>query len=188
MESRCVLKVLGNDRRQAPPKESNAPGEIHPVLSDLRTACAREWMIVSFPRITVRTTVATALRLLLEHPLPALPVCEGERLAGLVDERALLRLTPSEATTLSIYEIRSMLDKITVREVVMPPSGLVAPETPLDEVASLMVREGADVIPVVDTDRLLGLLAWTSVLRAVLGDLPRHCPTTSVRRSPRWPY
>ena len=72
----------------------------------LATAYVREWMIGSPPVITPRTTIATALRLLREHTLPALPVCEAGRLRGLVSERALLRLTPSEVTTLDVYELR----------------------------------------------------------------------------------
>ena len=73
------------------------------MRSDFVTTPVRDRMIPSPPTVTPHTTIGTALRLLREHHLPALPVCEGGRIRGVVDERSLLRLTPSEATTLDVY-------------------------------------------------------------------------------------
>jgi CBS domain-containing protein len=63
---------------------------------DLAATHVYDWMIASPPVITPLTSVSTALRLLREHALPALPACEDGRVRGLVAETALLRLTPSE--------------------------------------------------------------------------------------------
>jgi acetoin utilization protein AcuB len=139
------------------------------VIVDFGSGRVREWTVGS-PVITPRTTISTALRLLREHSLPALPVWEEGRLAGLVDEKALLRLTPSEATTLDVYELREVLDKMTVARVITPARGAVTPDTPLDEAATLMLRNTAEVLPVVETGRLVGLLTRASLLRAAVGD------------------
>ncbi len=131
---------------------------------DLGSARISDRMITSVPVITPKTTIATALRLLREHGAPALPVSEGARFLGLVDERALLRLTPSEATTLDIYELRDVLDRMTVARVVTPVRATVTPDAGVDEATVLMLQEGAGVIPVVDGGRFVGLLTWTAVL------------------------
>lgn len=138
------------------------------MIVDLGSALVRDWM-VGAPIVTRRTTVATALRLLREHHVPALPVWENGRLAGLVDEKALLRFTPSEATTLDVYELREVLDKMTVARA-MTPAGAVAPDTPLDKAAGLMVRDAAEALPVVETGRVVGLLTRASILRAAVGE------------------
>ena len=138
------------------------------MVVDLRSNCAGNWMITSVPAITPKTSIATALRLLREHSVPALPVTDGARLLGLVDERALLRLTPSEATTLDIYELRDVLDRMTVIRVASPVSATISSDTGINEAADLMLREGAGVIPVVDDGRFAGLLTWTSVLAVAL--------------------
>jgi acetoin utilization protein AcuB len=137
---------------------------------DLSTSRVRTWMSPALPLITPRTTIATALRLLREHRTPALPVCDGERFVGLVTEKALLRLTPSEATTLDVYELREVLDKLTVARAVEPAAGSVSPETSLAEAAALMSRTAAEVVPVLDGGRLTGLLHWTALLAATGGD------------------
>lgn len=139
------------------------------MLVDLGSTLVRDWMVGS-PVITRRTTVATALRLLREHSAPALLVWEDGRLAGLVDEKALLRLTPSEATTLDVYELREVLDKMTVARAVAPATAAVAPDTPLDRAAGLMLRDAAEALPVVETGRPVGLLTRTALLRAAVGD------------------
>jgi acetoin utilization protein AcuB len=138
------------------------------VIVDLGSALVRDWMIGA-PIVTRRTTVATALRLLREHQVPALPVWENGLLAGLVDEKALLRFTPSEATTLDVYELREALDKMTVARA-MTPAAAVAPDTPLDKAAGLMVKDAAEALPVVETGRVVGLLTRASVLRAAAGE------------------
>ncbi len=136
---------------------------------DPSPSCVRAWMSAPLPAITPRTTVATALRLLREHQAPALPVCDQDRFLGLVDEKALLRLTPSEVTTLDVYELRDVLERLTVARAVAPAPVAVTPETPLADAAGAMSRAAAAVVPVLDGGRLVGLLHWTAVLAATAG-------------------
>ena len=140
------------------------------MIAELSTARVRDWMISSVPVITQQTTIATALRLLREHGLPALPVVSGGRLAGLVDEKALLRLTPSEATTLDVYELREVLCRMTVARVVSPPRASVPPDASLRAAAALMLREGAEVLPVLEDARVVGLVTWASLLAPAIGE------------------
>jgi acetoin utilization protein AcuB len=140
--------------------------------TNLRTAQACDWLTASVPVITPKTTIATALRLLREHGVPALPVCAGTRLLGLVDEKALLRFTPSEMTTLDVYELREWLDRMTVAHAIVPTPGTVAPHTPLGEAGAKMLRAGADAIAVVDDGHLVGLLTRTALLEAAVDEPP----------------
>jgi acetoin utilization protein AcuB len=128
----------------------------------------REWMTVDVPVITPDTSIATALRLLREHNIPALPVWKGGRVAGMVDEKALLRFTPSEATTLDVYELREVLDRMTVARAATPVPAALSPEQDVREAGRLMRRAGAEVLPVVDAGHLVGILAWPGVLAAML--------------------
>lgn len=136
---------------------------------DLSALRVRNWMVASPPVITPQTTIATALRLLREHGVSALPVWDEGRLVGMVDERDLLRMTPSQATTLDVYELREVLEKMTVARVTAPVAGL-APDTPLDDAVVLMLRSAKGIIPVVEAGRPVGLFTWAALLRAVAGD------------------
>lgn len=131
-------------------------------MIDLRTTTVRNNTVFS-PVITPRTTVATALRLLREHDIAALPVCDGDRFVGIVRETGLLRLTPSDVTTLDVYELRNVLDGMTVARIVEPVPAISA-EASLEDAALLMRTGRHEVLPVLDGGRLAGLLPWTAVL------------------------
>lgn len=70
------------------------------------------WMLRSFPTITLSTRVPTAERLLDEHALEALPVCEDGQFVGFVDDKAVLRYTPSELSDLDFRETLVDLDRL----------------------------------------------------------------------------
>src|SRR5512146_946956 len=123
-----------------------------------------DWMSVSVPVITPMSSVQGALRLMRDHRLSALPVCEKDRFIGLVSEKDLLDLTPSRATALSRFEIGALLDKVTVFDATKQPAVLVAPDTPLREAAALMVKYSAEVLCVVEDHRLAGMISWVAVL------------------------
>jgi acetoin utilization protein AcuB len=131
-------------------------------MIDVHTAGIRDCMVAS-PVITPRTTVSTALRLLREHDLPALPVADGDRFLGLVRETGLLRLTPSDVTTLDVYELRNVLDGLTVSRVVERTPSL-AVSASLEDAATLMRAGRYPVLPVMEGGRFVGLLPWTALL------------------------
>jgi acetoin utilization protein AcuB len=143
------------------------------MSTDLAITPVRDRMIPSPPVVTPQTTIATALRLLREHHLPALPVCEGGRVRGVVDEKALLRLTPSEATTLDVYELRDVLDRLTIALAARTLVPAVGPDTPLIEAASLLLRTRRTVVLVVEDAHLVGLLTETTLLAAAIGQPTR---------------
>ena len=139
------------------------------MLDDTTTirssSSVRNWVIGS-PVITPRTGVGTALRLLDEHDLPALPVVEGSQFRGVVREKDLLRLAPSEATTLDVYEQRAALDRLTVARLVRPVERLDA-RASLQEAMSLMGRTGLGAVPVLEDGHLVGMLVWPALLEAL---------------------
>lgn len=139
------------------------------MFSDLRVS---DWMVGSAPVVTPRTSVQAALRLARDHGLTDLPVCEKGRLVGLVGEKEMLALTPSQATTLSRFEIGALLDKVTVEVAMKPASVRVGPETSLREAAEIMVRKSVEVLPVVDGERFAGLIRWVEILGAAIGSCP----------------
>lgn len=135
---------------------------------DLAKLSVRDSMVTSVPTVTYRTGIGTALRLLRESRVPALPLVENGHLMGLVFERDLLRLTPSEATTLDVYELREVLDCLNVGRV-LRRVGALAPTSSLREAIVHMGRESLEAAPVADGDRFVGLLTWPALL-VELGD------------------
>ncbi len=100
--------------------------------------------------VAVRETVVTAAELMRRHALPSLPVVEGSRVVGLVTPLALLR-EPA---------YRTVADVMT-RDVTPATPGLT-----LLQAHALMARQGVEVLPVVEGDRVVGQLSLAAILRA----------------------
>lgn len=134
-------------------------------ISDRRVS---EYMNSATPVVSSRTSVQDALRLVRCHGFSALPVCDEGRFLGMVREKDLLAMTPSQATSLSRFEIQTLLDKVTVGAIMKFPSAAVALDLPLREAAEIMVKYSSDVLPVVDQDRFAGLISWVELLEATM--------------------
>jgi acetoin utilization protein AcuB len=124
------------------------------------------------PVISRRTTVHDALRLVRGNGYPALPVCERGRFLGLVGEKELLEMTPSQATLFSRQEIAALLDRVTVGAVVRVPPAAVSQDQSLREAAEAMVRHSTGVLPVLENGRYAGLISWEEILDAALEAAP----------------
>jgi len=69
---------------------------MNPMIVDFNASQVREWMVSSVPVITPRTTVATALLLLREHKIPALPVAAAGTLLPAGDLATPPRSAPDD--------------------------------------------------------------------------------------------
>ena len=140
------------------------------MKKDIREIPVSEWMTLSAPVISPRTSVNEALRMVRGYGIPALPVCEEGRFFGLVREKDLLELAPSRATLLSRHEMPMLLEKVTVRTVVRNPVATVAHDVSLREAAEIMVRNSSEILPVLENGRFAGLISWVDLFDAALGE------------------
>jgi len=138
------------------------------MKKEISNRCVSEYMNSAMPIVSSRTSVQAALQLVHEHGLSSLPVCDGGRFIGMVREKDLLSMSPSQATSLSRYEISTLLDKVTVGAIMMPLPATVPPDLPLREAAEIMVKSSSDILPVVDQGRLAGIISWVELLDAAL--------------------
>ncbi len=109
-----------------------------------------------------------ALDLLRKHKIQRLPVVEGKRLVGIVCEEDLLSTAPSPATTLSVYEIYTLLDKLTLDKIMVSPVVVVGPDCPLVDAAQIMIQRKIGCLPVLEGDELVGIITETDALRILV--------------------
>jgi acetoin utilization protein AcuB len=105
-----------------------------------------------------------AERLMAYHGLRQLPVARDAVLLGLVDDVALAAARPSPATTLSVREITARLSTIPVSRLMRGDPVTVAPSTPVEDAALLLRDHDLSVLPVVEHDRLVGILVDIDLL------------------------
>lgn len=92
-----------------------------------------------------------------------------------------MRAAPSPATSLSVWEINYLLDKITVAEVMASPVITVTPDTDLHEVARLMLAHKIGGLPVVDNGKLVGIITESDIFRVMVDLLSEdeHSPSAA---------
>ncbi|WP_102126158.1 CBS and ACT domain-containing protein [Deinococcus planocerae] len=128
----------------------------------------RDWMTPGPLTVTPDTTVMDALRLLKEGGFRRLPVMEGGRLVGITTRKDLKDAMPSQATTLSVWELNYLLSKLTVSEMMARPVITAQEDEFLEDAALRMQEYGVGGLPVLDDGaRLCGILTVKDVLRAL---------------------
>ncbi len=128
-----------------------------------------KWMTRSPVTVDESASVAAAIHLLKDRNIRRLPVLRDGRLAGIVSDRDLKEASPSKATSLDIWELHFLLEKLTVGEVMTRKVVTITPDTTIEKAALLMMEKKIGGFPVLDADRnLVGILTEDDVFRALV--------------------
>lgn len=115
------------------------------------------------------TSVDKALQLMHSEKIRRLPVINKQgKLVGIVSELDLLQVSPSPATTLSIYEIPYLLSRIKVRDIMTKDVITVTENTTLEEAARIMADNKIGGLPVMHDDKLVGIITETDLFKIFL--------------------
>lgn len=133
------------------------------------------------PVVTIaRTaTVETAWKTMKARKIRHLPVVDADgRLVGIVTDRDLRQVVFDPALHERLADLADTLGRLTVDRVMTSAAISVRPGTEIREAARLMHERKIGALPVVEGDRVVGILTETDVLRTfveVLGEraLPR---------------
>ncbi len=128
----------------------------------------KDFMTTSPITIPIDTPVLEALNIMRKRKVHQLPVMDRGKLAGLVTERELLKVSPSPATTLSIYEMNYLLSKMTIKEVLVKDPITVESNCTIEEAALQMREHGIRSLLVVDNGQLRGIITQTDVFEALI--------------------
>jgi acetoin utilization protein AcuB len=89
-------------------------------------------------------------------------------------EKDLLSNQPSPATTLSVFEVYSLLESLRVRQIMSKPVITVTGDCPIEEAARIMVDNKISCLPVMDGDQLVGIITETDVFCVLVELLGGH--------------
>ncbi len=144
---------------------------------------AKDIMTTKVYTVSADTGVDELARLFSEYNVNALPVIDSEgRLQGVVTETDLVEQDKPLhiPTVISIFDwvfylesektFRDEVKRITARKVGEIFNAEVAtctPETPVSEIAGLMVDQAVHLVPVVDGGKLVGVVARLDIIRSM---------------------
>ena len=90
----------------------------------------------------------------------------GGDLLGIVTDRDIRLNMPSQATSLSVWELNYLLAKLTVGEVMTRSVITIGPDLDARDAAQIMLDHKIGALPVIDDGRLVGIVTETDLLRA----------------------
>jgi len=123
------------------------------------------------PAITIGPDVGVqeALAMMHRDRVRRYPVVDGHgNLLGIVSEKDLLNASPSEATTLSVWEINYLLSKLTIDKVMTKKVITITRDTPIEEAARIMADNKVGGLPVVDGHKVVGIVTETNLFHIFL--------------------
>jgi acetoin utilization protein AcuB len=126
----------------------------------------RDLMSAAPVTVAPETSVSAARALMQQRRIRHLPVVEKNRLVGLVSDSDIRLALPSPATSLSVWELHHLLDRLTVGEVMTRFVVTVAPHLPVTTAIGRMLRHRIGAVPVTENQQVIGILTRSDVLRA----------------------
>jgi CBS domain-containing protein len=123
----------------------------------------REAMVSDPPTLTTEASAQEAGQALARPEVRAVFVCEGDRFAGVVTRKTLVR----EVVATGLDPTATALGRIAEE-----PHWTVDAEMPVDEAFQLMEAKDAERVPVVEDGRLVGVLSRSGLQRRLAEDDP----------------
>jgi acetoin utilization protein AcuB len=133
--------------------------------------------------VTVRTdtSLKEALDLVRSSPFRHLPVLdENDKLVGIVTEKSLVYASPISSTTLSVFEVDYILSRTKVGQVIQGEVITVGPDLPIEEAARVMIDHRFGCLPVVEDDKLVGIISDTDIFRVFVEGLGGGHPSLRI--------
>jgi CBS domain-containing protein len=135
----------------------------------MKTELVRDWMTPDPICASPDMTLPEAHKLLEEHHIRRLPVVDKRgRLVGIVTQGDIRGAQPSEATSLSIFELNYLLSRLTLDRILTKNPVTITPDTTIGEAARLMLSKKIAGLPVVDDGRVVGILTESDIFRVVV--------------------
>ncbi|NDJ61424.1 MAG: CBS domain-containing protein [Chloroflexi bacterium] len=135
----------------------------------LENIMVREWMTSPVVSVTPSTPISSAHQMMKEYNIRRLPVVDEDRLVGIVTLGDVREASPSDANSLSIWELNYLWAQLTVDRVMTRRVVTVKPEALILDAAAMMYEHKIGGLPVVgNDDRLVGIVTESDVFKMLI--------------------
>jgi|SRR3972149_706916 len=125
-----------------------------------------DWMTRKVVTISPKQTLPVSHKLMKDHSIRRLPVVDAGQLIGILTLGDIREASPSDATSLSIFELNYLLAELTVDRIMTKDPITVTPATRLSEAAKLMLQHKIGGLPVLEGHKLVGIITESDIFRA----------------------
>ena len=137
----------------------------------MRNELVANWMSPDVITVTPDTSLTDADNLLHEYNIRRLPVIDDENnLLGILTLGDIREASASDATSLNIWELNYLLEKLAVRKIMTPNPITVYVNDSIATAASMMLENKISGLPVLDPadDSLVGIITESDIFSMVV--------------------
>ena len=139
-----------------------------------------DWMTPNPITVDLKTTLPEAHKIMKDRRIRRLPVLDRGRLVGIVTLGDVREAEPSDATTLSIFELHYLLAKLTIGEIMTREPITISANATIREAAKMMLQHKIGGLPVTENGNLIGIITESDIFRVLAQetdlatDIPNH--------------
>ena len=135
----------------------------------MRRELVKNWMTSDIVTIDPDTSLPEAHKLMSDNGIRRLPVIKNGRLIGIVTRGDVREAEPSEATTLSIWEINYLLARLRIEKIMTRNPKTISPDATIGQAARMMMEQKISGLPVVDdSSSVVGIITESDIFRMVV--------------------
>ena len=128
----------------------------------------KDIMTTNVVTIPSSTSIADAKRIMQAHRFRRLPVVDKGKLVGIVTEHRLESVSPSKATSLTVWEVGYLLEKTTVKDIMEKSLTTVSPDMTVEEAIACAQANKVGALVVLDKGRVEGILTTNDVFYKIV--------------------
>ena len=118
--------------------------------------------------ISSNTTIADAVALFREKEFKRFPVVDNGKLVGVLTKGDIQAVSPTKATSLSIFELNYLLSKLTVKDAMTKKVITIEADCLLEEAAVAMRKNKISTLPVMEKGELVGIITESDIFDAFI--------------------
>src|SRR5208337_3656111 len=124
----------------------------------------KEVMVKEMATLDVNDELSLANDIMRLGRVRHLPVVDGARLLGIISERDLFRSSLAQALGYGGKTPRELMKTVRIKDIMVRELVTISPEMDLLQAVKIMVDKKIGCLPVVDHDRLVGLITETDIM------------------------
>jgi len=129
----------------------------------------KDWMSGTVITADVNDSMQDATNRLKENNISMLPVMKKGKLVGIVTDRDLKRASPSDTNTLEVHELRFLISKIKIKDIMTGNPVTLPFDFTAEESAEVLLEKKISGAPVVDgKGKVIGVITKGDLFRVLI--------------------
>jgi len=135
----------------------------------MKNLLVKDWMTSDVTTVEPETLMLEAHRLMRSKKIRRLPVVSQNKIVGIITRSDVREAEPSQASSLNVWEINYLLNKLEVNDVMTKDVLTIQPDDTIKTAASLMNDIKIGALPVVNNHaELVGIITESDIFRVLI--------------------